>query len=44
MIEFIKKIIKTVKVIKDNLPELRAEFEDLQGVTKEVVGQIIEIW
>lgn len=42
--KLIAKIWRSYKVIKDNFPELKKEYQDLNGITKQVIGEIIHIW
>jgi len=44
MLEVIRDLISTVKLVQKNLPELKKEFKDLTGVTKTVIEQLIKIW
>lgn len=44
MISFIKKVTSTISLVRKNLPMLIKEANDLKGVTKEVIEQIIIIW
>lgn len=44
MLETIRDLIKTILLIRENLPELKKEFNDLSGVTKTVIDQLIKIW
>ena len=44
MLEVIRDLISTIKLIQKNLPELKKEFQDLSGVTKTVIAELIKIW
>lgn len=44
MFSFIKKVTSTISLVRKNLPMLIKEANDLKGVTKEVIEQIIIIW
>lgn len=44
MIKFIRKVMSTVKVIGENLEELMKEVNDLTGVTRVVVKELLRIW
>ncbi|HSH51374.1 MAG TPA: hypothetical protein VK982_06590 [Bacteroidales bacterium] len=41
---FFVKLWKTYGVIRDHWPELKAELEDLSGVTRIVITDILRIW
>lgn len=40
----IKKLIKTIRLLRKHMPELKKELSDLTGVTALVVREIIDIW
>lgn len=40
----IRKIIKSYRLVVKHIPELKAEYDDLHGITKMVVRDLIEIW
>jgi len=42
--KIIRKLISTYKLVKDNYRIIEKEYKDLQGVTKIVIGKILEIW
>lgn len=44
MLEVIRDLIATIKLVQNNLPALKEEFQDLSGVTKTVIEQFIKIW
>lgn len=44
MFKFFNKLIKTGKIIKNNLPFIKKEVTELSGVTKVVILEIIDIW
>jgi uncharacterized membrane-anchored protein YhcB (DUF1043 family) len=44
IMRFLKKAVKTAKIIKKALPELKKELLDLTGKTRETIDLIVDIW